>query len=446
MPIPTETNQGLPPLRKIIIIGNGGRENSLAWALSKNENIEKILISPGNAGSEFNKKCLCLNLGGTHSHSLIDLCLTQKIDLVIIGPEAPLAEGLADQLRNAGITVFGPGKKGALLESSKAWAKDLMKEYGIPTAKHWTVTTEKEGIAVVKKYQQPLVVKADGLASGKGVAVSESIEETIQSIKEAFNGRFGSAGSKVVLEERIEGPEVSVFAITDGEKMILLPPAQDHKRIHEGDCGPNTGGMGAYAPAPLLDKKGLEEVRKSILEPTLSALRERGVIYKGVIYAGLMLTSDGPKVIEFNCRFGDPECQALMPLLGNQLGEVLQASALGCLDKAPKLEILDRVSACVVASSSGYPENPRRNDPITINLEERHNLQVFHAGTERDKNGTLLTSGGRILAVVAEAKTFEEAFNVAYEGMRKIHYNGIHYRRDIGHQVRPSLTSKTRFN
>ena len=348
----------------------------------------------------------------------------------------PAAE--ADALRQAGIAVFGPGAEGAQLEASKAWAKQLMQEAGVPTAGHWAVTSEVDALAVLAEVGRPLVVKADGLAAGKGVTVADTIEQAEAAIRDAFAGRFGSAGSHLVLEERLQGPEVSVFALCDGERMVLLPPAQDHKRLLEGDRGPNTGGMGAYAPAPLLDAEGLEQVRRLVLEPTLQALKARGIDYRGVIYAGLMLTDAGPQVIEFNCRFGDPECQTLMPLLGPELAQVLQACALGRLDLAPALSIDSRCSACVVAAASGYPDAPRKGDAIQLGFSSETNRQLFHAGTRRDANGELITAGGRVLAVVAQGDSFDQAFAAAYNGLQQVQFDGITYRRDIGHQVRSS--------
>jgi phosphoribosylamine--glycine ligase len=279
------------------------------------------------------------------------------------------------------------------------------------------------------------VVKADGLAAGKGVTVAESIAEARSAIEEIFAGRFGAEAS-LVLEERTHGPEVSVFALTDGERMVLLPPAQDHKRIGEGDTGPNTGGMGAYAPAPLLDAAGLEQVRQLVLEPTLAALNGRGIRYRGVIYAGLMLTETGPSVIEFNCRFGDPECETLMPLLGPELAAVLLACANGALDQAPPLSIAPQCSACVIAAAHGYPGEIRKGDVIHSDLQPSGDLQLFHAGTQRQADGRCLTSGGRVLAVVAQADSFDNAFERAYTGLAQVQFEGMTYRRDIGHQVR----------
>ena len=424
----------LPELRRVLVVGAGGREHALSWALQRHDAIERVWITPGNAGSDQQ----ALTIAETDSAALIAHCQTQSVDLVVVGPEAPLAVGVADDLRQAGIAVFGPGAQGAQLEASKAWAKQLMQEAGVPTAGHWSVTSESAALDVLAEVGRPLVVKADGLAAGKGVTVADSMEQAEAAIREAFAGRFGSAGSHLVLEERLQGPEVSVFALCDGERMVLLPPAQDHKRLLEGDQGPNTGGMGAYAPAPLLDAEGLDQVRRRVLEPTLQALKARGIDYRGVIYAGLMLTDAGPQVIEFNCRFGDPECQTLMPLLGPELARVLQACALGRLDLAPTLSIDPRCSACVVAAASGYPDAPRKGDAIQLGFSNTANRQLFHAGTKRRDDGALITAGGRVLAVVAQGDSFDQAFAVAYSGLEDVQFDGITYRRDIGHQVRSS--------
>ena len=432
MAISSTRPNALPELRRVLVVGGGGREHALSWALQRSESLERVWITPGNAGSGEH----ALGIAETDSRGLIEHCQSNAVDLVVVGPEAPLAAGVADVLREAGIAVFGPGADGAQLEASKAWAKQLMQEAGIPTAGHWAVGTEAEALAVLEQVNRPLVVKADGLAAGKGVTVADSVDEAEAAIHEAFAGRFGSAGEQLVLEERLQGPEVSVFALCDGERIVLLPPAQDHKRLEEGDRGPNTGGMGAYAPAPLLDAEGLELVRQTVLEPTVQALRQRGIDYRGVIYAGLMLTANGPQVIEFNCRFGDPECQTLMPLLGSELGQVLQACALGRLDLAPTLQIAERCSACVVAAAAGYPESPRKGDAIAIGFNSDGERQLFHAGTRRNDDGTLVTSGGRVLAVVAQGDDFDAAFANAYRNLDQVQFAGITYRRDIGHQVR----------
>jgi len=425
---------GVSPAR-VLVVGGGGRENALAWALTRSHGVEQVWVSPGNGGTQELSGCRQLSLAESDHAGLLAACQEHAIELVVVGPEAPLADGLADRLREAGVAVFGPGADGAQLEASKQWAKALMVEAGVPTAGYWPASSREQALAALEAQGKPLVVKADGLAAGKGVTVAETLEEARAAIEDIFAGRFGSEAS-LVLEERTHGPEVSVFALTDGERMVLLPPAQDHKRIGEGDTGPNTGGMGAYAPAPLLDAAGLEQVRQRVLEPTLAALNARGIRYRGVIYAGLMLTEQGPSVIEFNCRFGDPECETLMPLLGPELAAVLLACASGALDQAPQLSIAPHCSACVIAAAQGYPGDIRKGDVIHSALEASGELQLFHAGTQRQADGRCLTSGGRVLAVVAQADTFDNAFEQAYTGLAQVHYEGMTFRRDIGHQVR----------
>ena len=420
---------------RVLVVGAGGRENALAWALLRSHGVERVWVAPGNGGTLELPGCEQLTIPESDHNGLLAACREQAVQLVVVGPEAPLAAGLGDKLRAEGIAVFGPGADGAQLEASKQWAKALMVEAGVPTAGYWQANSREEALAALEAQGQPLVVKADGLAAGKGVTVAETIEEARAAIEEIFAGRFGASAS-LVLEERTHGPEVSVFALTDGERMVILPPAQDHKRIGEGDTGPNTGGMGAYAPAPLLDAAGLEEVRRLVLEPTLAALNARGIRYRGVIYAGLMLTANGPSVIEFNCRFGDPECETLMPLLGPELAAVLLACATGALDQAPELSIAPHCSACVIAAAEGYPGEIRKGDPIRSSLQPSDDLQLFHAGTQRQSDGRCISSGGRVLAVVAQADDFDSAFEKAYTGLAQVHFEGMTYRRDIGHQVR----------
>ncbi len=433
----TSTTQDyLPPLKKVLIVGSGGRENSLAWVISKCDGIEEVFVFPGNGGTENHESCFRLILQDSSTNKLISECFLKKIDLIVIGPEKPLSEGMADQMREAGLVVFGPGADGAKIESSKTWAKELMREGGIPTAKYWSVSSKEEALKIANTSKKPLVVKADGLASGKGVTVPNSKEDTKIAIIDSFEGKFGIAGKTLVLEECINGPEVSIFALCDGKDMTLLPPAQDHKRLLKGDKGPNTGGMGAYAPAKLVNKDDIKEIKKIILEPTLNTLKKRNIDYRGVIYAGLMITEQGPKVIEFNCRFGDPECQALMPLMGPEIALTLQACALGRLKKAKELSIKNLASACVVAASYGYPNLPRTGDKIVISTEKNSSTQIFHAGTEKNKNNELVTTGGRVLSVVGQGTNFDEAFEIIYKNLKKIEFNGINFRSDIGNQVR----------
>ena len=433
---PVKKYQKTEELKRILIVGSGGRENSIAWALSKNHFIKQIYVCPGNGGTANFDKCVCLKPKSEDKKTIIDNCKKLKINLVIIGPEVPLAEGLADDMREAGLTVFGPGKDGAQLEASKEWSKAFMVENHIPTANYWSTDSVEEALEILKKFNKPLVIKADGLAAGKGVCVCETIDQSKEAIKEIFSGKFGSAGNKVILEEKIEGPEVSVFALCDGEKLIVIPPAQDHKRLLDGDNGPNTGGMGAYAPALLINEQDLKDITQVVLVPTLEGLKKKKIKYIGVIYAGLMITTNGPKVIEFNCRFGDPECQALMPLMGEEFASVLYACAKGEIEKAPKLTFKTQYSACVVASSKGYPESPQKGAKISIEAESNSALQIFHSGTTIDEFNNTLTAGGRVLSIVAQGETFDKAFDMAYSGLKEISFDGMHFRKDIGYQVR----------
>jgi phosphoribosylamine--glycine ligase len=441
-PSPSPSDPGATFPRRILVVGGGGRENALGWALARCPGVEEVWVAPGNGGTEELVGCRPLPIAEDDHTALIAACRQRAIELVVVGPETPLAAGLADRLREAGLAVFGPGADGARLEASKHWAKELMAEAGIATAGHWPASSLEQALAVLEAQGRPLVVKADGLAAGKGVTVAETLQEAEAAIREVFDGRFtppdgAAAGAPtLVLEERLSGPEVSVFALTDGRSLVLLPPAQDHKRIGEGDTGPNTGGMGAYAPAPLLGGAALEEVRRLVLEPTLRALQARGIDYRGVIYAGLMLTEAGPRVIEFNCRFGDPECETLMPLLGPELARVLLACATGALATAPALSIAPFCSACVIAAAAGYPGEVRRGDAIVGGIETGDDLQLFHAGTRREADGHCVSAGGRVLAMVAQAGSFDEAFARAYGALERVRFEGMTYRRDIGHQVR----------
>ncbi|KGG11933.1 MULTISPECIES: phosphoribosylamine--glycine ligase [Prochlorococcus] len=431
-----KTIHSLPSLKKILIIGNGGRENALAWSLIRSEGIEEVFVAPGNGGTEDHLGCKRIPLEATDCSSLISECKLREIELIVIGPEAPLAAGLADKMRQANLNVFGPSSFGAKLEASKDWAKKLMIEAEIPTAHYLSASSKKEALEILKNFGEECVIKADGLASGKGVTVCKSKNQAINAINEAFEGKFGHAGEKLLIEELLQGPEVSVFALTDGKEILVLPPAQDHKRLLENDEGPNTGGMGAYAPAQIINQEEIHTIKQTILLPTLEALISRGIDYRGVIYAGLMITPDGPKVIEFNCRFGDPECQALMPIMGPEFAYILHACALGHLKKAPALTTRDVFTACVVAAANGYPESPKKGDEIFIEATSNESLQIFHAGTKKDISGKLLTSGGRVLSVVGKGENFDQAFEIAYKGLSKIKFDGMNYRKDIGNQVR----------
>ena len=423
-------------LQNIAIIGSGGRENSLAWVIEKNEEIKNIYLFPGNGGSENFQKCKRIFIDYLDTNNLIKELINLKIDLVIIGPEIPLAIGLGDTLRSKNFLVFGPGSDGAKLESSKAWAKGFMKEANIPTADSWEISSIRRAKEIIFSTPKPLVVKADGLASGKGVFICETREETIQITEELLNGKFGDAGKVVVLEEKIEGPEISIFAITDGVNYTLLPTAQDHKRLEEGDKGLNTGGMGAYSPTPLISKNMLEIINNKIIQPTIDELNKRKINYRGVIYFGLMITDNGPKVIEYNCRFGDPECQTIMPLMDKNFVSILHNAAKGNLKSDTEMIHSKKVSGCVIATSKGYPLEFDTGYPIKFGQSESDNLYIFHSGTKIDDSGTLVTNGGRVLTVVCQDDTFELVFKRIYEFLNKVDYEGIFYRKDIGHQVR----------
>ncbi len=426
-------------LENILIIGNGGRENSLAWAIQKNELVKKVFLIPGNAGSERINKCERIKIDIKKRKELVEKLDFLKVDLIVIGPEIPLADGLADFLREKDFKVFGPGKDGAKLEYSKSWAKEFMQDANIPTAKFWKVSSLEEAKKIIHSTSIPLVVKADGLASGKGVFIPDSKEECVIATESIFNGKFGKSGNMVVLEEKIHGPEVSVFALCDGKKYILLPSAQDHKRLNEEDKGPNTGGMGAYSPAPLLTKNYLERIIKEIIEPTINELNKKNIDYKGVIYFGLMITKSGPKVIEYNCRFGDPECQTIMPLMDQSFVFLLEKCSMGNLIGSEKIDTSDKVSGCVIATSKGYPHEYKTGFPIKIGRIDPNDCQIFDSGTSLSKDGELLTDGGRVLSIVCQDKDFDLVFEKAYKNLKEINFDGIYFRNDIGHQVRKNF-------
>jgi len=439
MSINSTISKNLINLENVLIIGNGGRENSLAWAIQKNELVKKVYLVPGNGGSERIEKCERINIDITKKNELAEKLDLLKIDLIVIGPEIPLADGLADFLRKKDFKVFGPGKDGAKLEYSKSWAKEFMKDANIPTAKFWKVKSLEEAKKIIHSSTIPLVVKADGLASGKGVFIPDSKDECFRAAEIIFNGKFGNSGNVVVLEEKIQGPEVSVFALCDGERFILLPSAQDHKRLNENDKGPNTGGMGAYSPAPLLTEDYLSRIIKEIIKPTIVELNKKNIDYKGVIYFGLMITKSGPKVIEYNCRFGDPECQTIMPLMDQNFVFLLEKCSMGNLTGDETINTTDKVSGCVIATSGGYPNQYKTGFPIKIGNIDSNDFQIFDSGTAQSKNGELLTDGGRVLSIVCQDKDFDTVFEKAYKNLEEIYFDGIFFRNDIGHQVRKNF-------
>ena len=440
MSINSTSSKGYSRLENVLIIGNGGRENSLAWAIQKNELVKKVYLIPGNAGSERINKCERLRIDLNDKSKLVEKLDFLKINLIVIGPEVPLANGLADFLREKSYKVFGPGKDGARLEYSKSWAKEFMQDSNIPTAKFWKVSSLEEATKIIHSSSLPLVVKADGLASGKGVFIPDSKDECFRAAESIFNGKFGNSGDIVVLEEKIQGPEVSVFALCDGKRYILLPTAQDHKRLNEKDKGPNTGGMGAYSPAPLLTKDYLDRIIKEIIEPTIDGLNNKNIDYRGVIYFGLMITESGPKVIEYNCRFGDPECQTIMPLMDQNFVFLLEKCSMGNLTGDEKISTSDKVSGCVIATSKGYPHEYKTGFQIKIGKIDSNDCQIFDSGTSLSENGKLLTDGGRVLSIVCQDKDFDMVFEKAYKNLKEIHFDGIYFRNDIGHQVRKNFS------
>jgi len=415
----------------ILLLGSGGREHALAWKLAQSPLCNKLYAAPGNPGIADDAECIALDAGD--HRAVIEFCDNSRIGLVVIGPEAPLVDGLADSLRSTGVAVFGPSKAAAQLEGSKAFTKAICETAGIPTAGYIHAKNEADALAALDRFGIPVVVKADGLAAGKGVTVATSRDEAEAAVREIFAGRFGDAGGEVVIEEFLEGEEASYFALTDGSTIVPFGTAQDHKRVGEGDAGPNTGGMGAYSPAPVLTPMLRGEVVSRIFAPTVQAMADAGMPYSGVLYAGLMLTSEGPKLIEYNCRFGDPECQVLMMRLESDLVEFLLACAehrLGTLDP-PRFS--SDTALTVVMAANGYPGTPEKGGTIKgIATADANGAKIFHAGTKRSEDGTLTASGGRVLNVTARGASAKEAQAKAYNAVDTIDFPTGFCRRDIG--------------
>jgi len=419
---------------KVLVVGNGGREHALAWKLLQSQRIRQVICIPGNVGTARTERCQNVPLRVDDFEGMVRFTVVQNVTLVVVGPELPLALGITDYLQqqNPNLMVFGPTKEGAQIEASKYWAKSLMQQAGIPTPGFEVFTNAAAATDYVMAHGAPIVVKADGLAAGKGVTVAATVEEA----KAAVESLFKSGFSPVVIEECLTGQEVSILAVTDGLTVRPLLPAQDHKRIGEGDTGENTGGMGAYAPAPLVTPALMERIEQEILQPTVEALRQRGIDYRGVLYAGLMITPAGdPMVLEFNCRFGDPETQAILPLLETPLEELLLACTQQRLAQFPPLSWKPGAAACVVAAAQGYPGTYQKGQLITgIEQAEQLGANVFQAGTQI-KQQQLLTDGGRVLGVTALGETLASAIAGAYAAMDCIHFEGMYYRKDIGHRA-----------
>ncbi|NJO43064.1 MAG: phosphoribosylamine--glycine ligase [Cyanobacteria bacterium CRU_2_1] len=421
---------------RVLVVGSGGREHALAWKLLQSARVQEVFCIPGNGGTAKLARCRNLALAISDFEGIGRFALVNNIALTVIGPEAPLADGITDYLQQQNLMVFGPTQAGAQIESSKAWAKALMQDANIPTAKAEVFTDAAEAIAYVKVQGVPIVIKADGLAAGKGVAVAMTLEEAIDAIDTCFGGQFGTAGQRLVIEEYLTGQEASVLAVTDGLTIRPLLPAQDYKQIGDGDTGANTGGMGAYAPTPIVPPALMERIQQDILEPAIATLRQREIDYRGVLYAGLMITPSGdPKVIEFNCRFGDPETQAILPLLETPLDMVMMACIQQRLDQLPPLIWKSGAAACVVMAAGGYPGTYKKGLPLRgIEQAESRGALVFHAGT-KIKQQQLVTDGGRVLGVTAVGESFKEAIAQAYSAIGCIQFEGMYYRRDIGHRI-----------
>ncbi len=417
---------------KIALIGSGGREHALAAKISEGKSCSKLYILPGNPGTK--QVGENISIVQDDHNAILNFCTEHKIDLVIIGPEKPLIDGLTDKLIKNGIKVFGPTLQAARIEGEKSFAKNLMKEYNIPTAAFEVFNKENYDYAInyLHKVDYPIVIKADGIAAGKGVIIVECFDDAKEALKECFvNSSFGSSGDKVVIEEFMSGQEASIFAITDGFDYVLLPAAQDHKRIFDDDKGKNTGGMGAYAPTSFVNEKNIEVIAKEIIEPTLKAMNEKGSSYVGCLYCGLMLTSQGPKVVEFNCRFGDPETQVVLPLLEGNFVELLYSAACGKINKG-SVRYNGGTSVCVVAASKGYPDKFEKGFEIHGLEQIPQKIKVYHAGT-KEVNGKIMTNGGRVLNVTSfiEKNDLIEARRIAYDAITKIHFDGMYYRKDI---------------
>ena len=419
---------------RVLVVGGGGREHALVWALAKSPTIERIYAAPGNPGIGELARCVSISAGDVGG--LVDFAEREDMDLTVVGPEAPLVAGLANELAARGLPVFGPARDGALIEGSKAYARKVCARHGIPGARGADFMDPAKARTYLEELQAPYVVKADGLAAGKGVIIAETRAEAEAAIDACLVDRtFGEAGARIVLEEHLEGEEVSAIALTDGRTVIALAPSQDHKRVGEGDTGPNTGGMGAYSPVPAVDDETWRRIETEILEATVAALRAEGTDYRGVLYAGLMLTAEGPKVLEFNCRLGDPEAQALIPRVRSDLLELLRACTDGTLGQR-EVEWDPRPCVTVVAAAEGYP-GPSPNGREITGLEEAAKVPdavVFHAGTS-GKDGRVTTAGGRVLAVSALGADLGEARARAYDAIGRIGFEGMHYRRDIGERA-----------
>jgi phosphoribosylamine--glycine ligase len=419
---------------RVLVVGGGGREHALAWKLDGSPAVERVLAAPGNAGIA--EVADCVPVEASDVAGIVSLAERERVDLTVVGPEAPLVAGLVDELQLHGLRAFGPTATGAGIEGSKVWAKELCLKYGIPTGRAEITDDITRAVMSLDVFDPPYVIKADGLAAGKGVTVAATREQAVEALEACLVERvFGPAGDRVLIEEHLDGREVSALALTDGRTVVPLEPAQDFKRAHDGDAGPNTGGMGAFSPVPFVDAATWDEIVAQVLEPAVAGLEKEGIGYRGVLYAGLMLTDEGPKVLEFNCRFGDPETQAVLPRLEQDLGQLLAACAAGSLaGSSPSWT--DQACVTVVLASGGYP-GPHRTGLEIRGLEDAgksDGVQVFHSGTAR-RDGRVVTAGGRVLAVSALGQDLAAARSRVYAAVSRISFEGMHYRTDIAKEA-----------
>ncbi|QCS11966.1 phosphoribosylamine--glycine ligase [Acinetobacter radioresistens] len=419
----------------ILVLGSGGREHALAWKIAQDDQVAKVFVAPGNAGTATENKCENVALDILDNPAIIDFAKNNAIHLIIVGPEAPLVNGVVDACREAGIKIWGPMKFAAQLEGSKAFAKHFLKRHNIPTAFYDVFTEVDAAKAFVEKNGAPIVIKADGLAAGKGVIVAMTKEEAFAAIDDMLAGnKFGDAGSRVVIEEFLAGEEASFICMIDGDNILPMATSQDHKRIFEGDQGPNTGGMGAYSPAPVVTTDVFEKTMNEVMRPTVEGMKKDGHVYTGFLYAGLMIDEQGqPKVIEFNCRFGDPETQPIIMRLKSSLVDLVQAGIEGNLPSEAEWD--ERKTVGIVLASKGYPETSSSGDVISGLNTEMTDAKVFHAGTKANENGEIVTAGGRVLCVTALGNTIGEAQAKALELCQKVTFNGVQYRKDIGYRA-----------
>ncbi|GAB2197997.1 phosphoribosylamine--glycine ligase [Sessilibacter sp. MAH4] len=421
----------------VLVIGSGGREHALAWKAAQSNQVDIVFVAPGNAGTAREAKLENIAIGVSEFEKLAQFAKNNNVGLTIVGPEAPLVDGIVDYFREQGLACFGPSKGAAQLEGSKSFTKDFLARHQIPTAQYQTFTEVEPAIAYLKERGAPIVVKADGLAAGKGVIVALTLDEAIEAVEDMLSGNaFGEAGARVVIEDFLEGEEASFIVMVDGKNILPMATSQDHKRVGEGDTGPNTGGMGAYSPAPVVTAEVFERIMAEVIEPTVAGMAAEGNTYTGFLYAGLMISPQGePKVIEYNCRFGDPETQPIMMRLQSDLVELCNAALAGDLDKT-EAKWDDRPSVGVVLAAGGYPSDYAKGDVISgLDIEFNENSKVFHAGTTFNDNGDVVTSGGRVLCATALGNTVKEACENAYQAAEAIDWTGRFFRKDIGYRA-----------